>query len=149
MSTQRNATSLEKKLKKIRTKDKNKVVNGRVVKSAMRAGELYCCSTFDSDLEAWVYVLASDDNVKVRVRIVYNDDGDLLYDEDSFGLYSLTNQLPFSFKGHMGTVFCCDAGCLRFREVSPHVARAMLSKPRFEDALQLVEDAVVSFKLVS
>jgi hypothetical protein len=146
MSTKHNTTPLEKgvKVKKAKeAKEKTKVYNGRVVKSVMQKSELYCCGMFESDCLAWVYVLHASDN-KVRVRIMYNDSGDLLYD-DEFGLYSLTNKLPFSFKGHMGTVFCCDDSCLKFREVSPHVARSMLLKSRFEDALALVEDAVVSF----
>lgn len=78
---------------------------------------------------------------------MYNDGGELLHDDD-FGLYSLTNTLPFSFKGHMGTVFCCDKSCLRFREVSRNVVRVMLLRRRFEDALALLEAEVVSFKIV-
>lgn len=125
----------------------DRVKNGRVVKSSMQEGEFYCCTTFDSDVEAWVYVHAAGQS-KVRVRIMYNDSGELLYDDD-FGLYSLTNQLPFSFKGHLGAVFCCDSSCLTFRQVDPNVVRAMLLKRRFEDALELVEAQVVSFTFSS
>ena len=127
--------------------ENGRVKNGRVVKSSLREGELYCCTTFDSEVEAWVYVHDTDQNKKVRLRIMYNDSGELLHNDD-FGLYSLTNKLPFSFKGHMGTVFCCDSSCLRFREVCPHVTRSMLLKRRFDDALALVEAEVVSFKIV-
>lgn len=73
----------------------------------MNAGDLYCLHDYDGGdgvHDAFVHCCRTGPG-KVRVRIFYDYMGQVLHDED--GMLSLSNKLPFTFKGNLGTVFSC------------------------------------------
>jgi len=82
------------------------------------------------------------EGAKAKVRIFFDYKGQLFYDDE--GLISIKNKLPFTFKGNLGTIFCCDKDDIWLTNVSNiAVARALTKDDFHKVETILCEDGTI------